>query len=249
MNEDERESRENREGEPMYEGGPVNPYESAHNPRTWRACCLAPIIAIIALLVLSIGAGLYSPQPRFPQNNEPAADDPESLARRESFVGLGQSFFGIADRADKYNETAFQELDAFIRDNSTIDRVNASFAEAGIANTKAAEEYKALQIPENLLDQDGLRKSLDSMSESYNARRRACDILSTWNGDLEDEETANRYQKEVRDINRLTMDGLRQLGEAATTNGLTQEDVERFLPANTLRLDLFAGDAILPRRR
>lgn len=221
--------------------------ESRYSRRTWLTCCVAPILALGALLVLTIAAGLFSPRQRvdLPTRREPPSTSPEAQRRRDDFVKFGKEYFAIAARADKYNEAGFRQLNRFVRGNNTIGNVHDAFAEAAKANGKAAKEFKTLKIPDNLNSKDKLRQSLDIMSDAYEARRRACEILVSWNGDMRDETTAQRYSAQAQEINRLTLEGLRLLGAAADDNGLTRDDVEKFLPkaANLLDTTLLRTDA------
>lgn len=213
--------------------------ESRYSRRTWLTCCIAPSLAIGAILVLTIVASLFSPRQRvdLPTRREPPSTAPETQQRRDEFVKFGKEYFAIAARADKYNEEGFAQLDKFMRGHSTIGNVHDAFAKAAKANSKAAKEFKALNIPDNLISKDKLRQSLDIMSDAYEARRRACEILVGWNGDMRDQTTAQRYSVQAEEINRLTLEGLQLLGAAADDNGLTRDDVEKFLPKAANLLD------------
>jgi len=230
---------------PQDEGEPGAPSESAYPPRTWRTCCLAPLIAISAILLLTIGAGLFSPQarrPRSPQGAETRDRDKEARQRREAFVRFCRTYFTIAARADRYNEAGFRELEKMAKGNGSLGDIHLAFARAGEANAKAAEEFKSAEIPSNLRSKSKLRQSLDTMSNAYDARRRACKTIAAWNGDVNDRATGQIYRSQAEEVNRLTLEGLRHLGAAADDNGLTKEDVEKFLPA--ARAKTFGADAI-----
>ena len=247
----EEESRPEEQNAPQDEGEPEAPDESAYPPRTWRTCCLAPLIAVSAILLLTVAASLFSPQPRrpsFTQNQQTQAQDKEAGRRREAFVQFGKVYFAIAAGADKYNEAGFRELDKMARGSASLNNVHSTFAKAGEANAKAAEEFKAVSIPANLRSRSRLRQSLDTMSNAYGTRRRACETIAGWNGDVNDQATAQIYRSHADEINRLTLEGLRYLGEAADNNGLTREDVEKFLPAaGSTKAVTFGADAIAPR--
>lgn len=222
-------------GHPIFGAEFDDQFQSAHSPRKWRSCCLAPLIAVFAILFFTAVAGLFSGRGRYVQRSPQPARDPAMQARREAFTQFGKDYFAIARKADVYNEAAFGELDKMAKGSGSIKRVNAAFSKAGEANTKAAGEFEALQVPQSLLSREKIRQSRDSMSESYKARSRACDILANWNGDTNDKSVAGRYGNEVQEINRLTMDGLRYLGEAANDNGLSRDDLRRFLSSDIIR--------------
>ena len=230
---------------PQDEGEPEAPTESTYPPRTWRTCCLAPLIAVSAILLLTIAAGLFSPQPRRPgfiRNPQMQARDKEARQRREVFVQFGRTYFAIAARADKYNEAGFKALEKMARGNGSLSDVHSTFTRAGQANARAAEEFRSAKIPSNLRSRQKLRQSLDTMSRAYDARRHACETIAAWNGDTNDRATAQIYRSQAEEINRLTLEGLRYLGGAADDNGLTREDVDKFLPA--ARAKAFGADAI-----
>jgi len=209
----------------------------AYSTKTLRACCLAPAIAVAAIFIFAVAAGLFSPRPRLPSGQRPQAQD---LKRREAFVRFGREYFAIAARADEFNEKAFKELDALVRGNGSIGDVHTAFAEAGKANERASAEFKELAVPPELLSQSKVRQSLDVISEAYDLRRQACDTIIGWNGDIQDSATAEKYQQQAEEVNRLTMEGLRHLGNAAADNGITKDDARKFLPLE----DHFEGGGI-----
>lgn len=224
----------------------LRPDRPAYSTKTWRACCLAPTIAIAVIFVLTIAAGLYGPQPRLLRRPQPPVQGEANQQRREAFVQFGKVFFATAARADRLNQAAFQELNAYTRGSGSIEGVHAIFAKASSANSRAAAEFRKLAIPSGLQSQPKLRRSLDMMSESYNARRQACETILGWNGDLQDRVTADRYRQQAYEINQLTMQGLRLLGEAADDNGLTKDDSEKFIPPSTTKVGIFDAGAMLP---
>lgn len=209
--------------------GPQIERMPACSSRTWRACCLAPAIAVGVVLILTVMAGLFGPQPRQPQTRPPDVSVEDT--RRDVFIQFGKQYFAIAHRADTLNEAAFAQLEAFRRGDSSIGDARAAFRKAAEANARASAEFKRLSVPAALSSQSKLRQSLDTMSEAYDARRRACEIIAGWNGDLNDRTTLERYRQQVVEINRLTVEGLRRLGEASRDNGLTRDDSREFLPA------------------
>ena len=232
-----------REPEDIYKLEPENVF--THSRRTWRACCLAPTIAAVVILLLAVGAGLLGPRPRLPQTAEQPVRGEASEDRREAFMDFGKTYFAVAQRADKVSEQAFKELDALAQGGGSIEDVHAVFRNAADANEKASEEFKALPVPPTLLSQSKVRQSLDVMSEAYDARRRACEIIIAWDGDINDRSVAESYGRQAERINRLTLEGLRHLGAAAKDNGLTKEDAEKFLPAaSLLKAREFRVDAI-----
>lgn len=208
------------------------------------------MLAFAVLLILAVSAGLFSPRPRFPETREPAVQDKAAQERREAFIKFGQNYFAIAQKADRVNEQAFERLESMTRGSGSIQDVHAAFRKAAEANRAASAEFKALQVPMNLQSQSKLRQSLDTMSKAYDARGLACDILVEWNGDMNDRATAERYGRQVEEINRLTLEGLGYLREAADDNKLTKEDAQEFLPADVscdsyeMRDGAFRADAI-----
>ena len=199
--------------------------EGEVNRRKWTACCLAPMLAAGAILLIVAGASLYNSHPSL---RKPAA---QTTANREEFVRFGRAFFAITTRADKASEQAFKTLQTMVNGNGSIEEVHSAFRTASTANRRASDEFKVLDIPPSLQSQSKLSQSTDTMSKSYYARKVACDILVDWNGDLNDQEIADKYRRQVQDINHLTQEGLSQLADAARDNGVTENDVRKFLPS------------------
>ena len=198
--------------------------ESAIRPRTWKACCLVPALAIGGVLLIVAGASLFSSRPAL-RRPSPAVSD-----TRKDFVQFGKQFFAISQKADVVSENAFKVLQSEIRNKVSIEKVHSAFRRASDANRQASGEFKVLAIPPSLRSQSKLRQSVDTMSRSYYARKLACDILAAWDGNLDDQQTADNYRRQVEDINRLTQEGLSYLADAANDNGITQDDAKRFLP-------------------
>lgn len=245
--EEESKPEEQKEPEPAPEPAetPRPEYGPAYSRTTWRACCLAPAIAVAALLILTVAAGLFSPRPRLPGIQQPGATDKATLARREAFVRFGREYFTIAAKADNLSEAAFSQTDAFVRRNGSLDEVHAAFLKAGQANAEASKAFENLAVPQELLSQSKVMNSLDATSKSYELRSRACRTMVDWNGDVKDHATAEKYRQQADEINRLTIEGLHKLGEAARDNGLTDEDARKFLPTQeSLKASLFDGTAI-----
>ncbi len=213
-------------------------YRPTHSRRTWRACCLAPMLAVAALLILTVGAGLFGPGARLPQIGEQEVGDEAAQKRRETFVEFGRDYFAIVQKADRINEQAFSELQSLVQGSGSIEDMHAAFRKAADANSRASAELRALPVPQGLLSQSKLRQSVDMMSKAYAARKLACEVLAEWNGDVDDQVTAERYRRHVAEVNQLTTEGLRRLGEAAKDNGLTREDAEKFVPATAFRADV-----------
>ena len=232
------------ENQPVEENEPEYGYGPTHSPRTWRTCCLAPAIAVGVILLLTVGAGLFSPQTRL-LRKQPGVQDKAMRERREAFIRFGRSYFAIARKADEFNEKGFRELDAVARGNGSIEDLHAAFRDAAEANGRAAAEFKMLIVPHTLQSRLKIRQSLNTMSMAYDARKRACEILVAWNGDTGDQATAEIYRRQVEEINRLTMEGLKYLGDAAGDNGLTRDDVQKFLPAGFMKSDAFRTSPIL----
>ena len=184
-----------------------------------------PTLALAALLIFVVAAGLFNQRP----GSRQTAVAPK--VTHEEFILFGREFFAIATRADKASEEAFKALEAMIRGGGSIEQVHSAFQEASAANGRASDEFKVLEIPASLQSQPKLRQSVDTMSKAYYARKLACDIMVSWNGDLSDQQIADKYRRQVEDINRLTQEGLGYLAEAARDNDITQDDARRFLPA------------------
>lgn len=204
---------------------------SEYSRTTWRACCMAPSIAIGVLLILTLGVGLLSTRgTRQPANrtNTRASASPEV---RQAFIGFGKQYFAIADRADNQNEAAFKVLRSYAGGNNSIEEVHSAFRTATDGNRRASQEFKALRVPQQCTSREKMQRSLDTISRAYDARRRACETIVGWNGDANDQATADRYRKQAEEVNTLTREGLTYLGEAASENGLTADDVKKFLPS------------------
>lgn len=193
--------------------------------RTWRACCLAPALAIGSILLLVVGASLFNSRPA---SRHPA---PPRSHTREAFIQFGREFFVIAKSADKVSEQAFKTLQSKIQGSGSMEEVHSAFQEASDANRRASDDFMKLKIPQSLQSQSKLRLSVATMSKAYYARKLACDILVEWNGDLNDQQTGEKYRRQVEDINRLTQEGLGYLADAANDNGVTEEDARRFVPS------------------
>lgn len=205
-------------------------YQPEHSPRVWRACCLVPTLVAGLVLIIVVGAGLWSPVRRM-TGTTTAPSDPATKAQRESFVSFGKSFFAPIVVAEKANKAAFDALDANVQRGGSLDDVHARFRTAADANGRAATQLRALSIPPNLQSRDKIRKSIDLVSESFDVRRDVCLLLVAWNGDMNDRNTVDKYNGMAKRVNSLTQDGLRQLAEAARDNHLTEDDARRFLPA------------------
>lgn len=219
-------------------------FRPEHSTRTWRACCVAPIMATVILLVLAVTASLYDR--RTPGPSPSPSPSEANNARREDFIRFGKQYFAIAERADKVNERAFAEIERMAQGESSIEAVHEAFSAAAQANGQAAREYKELEIPDSLTSRSKISQSLDIISQAYDHRRRACEIVVGWNGDPQDSETAERYRVEAETVNRLTREALQHLGEAATANGVTREDVQRFVPSAADLLDSQLGKGKTP---
>ena len=221
-------------------------YRSEHSPRTWRACCLAPTIAAALVLILALGTGMLGTKARFAGGRRDDGSNPVIEQRRAAFIRLGQSCFEIADRADQASEKAFSRLESMVRGEGSLDDVHRAFREASKANGRASAEFSRLSVPPELISGSKIRKSLDTLSQAYDGRRKICDMLVTWDGDVNNKTVVARYQSAAEDVNRLTAEGLQYLGEAAGDNELTREDVEKFAPPSPETAGLFGA---LPWRR
>jgi hypothetical protein len=206
------------------------PNQPEHSPKIWRACCLVPTLAAALVLIIAIGASLHSPMSRGLGNKPAQPADASTQARREAFIGFGKKYFAIAMKADEVNRVAFDTLQAMVQGGGTLDQVHSAFRRAAGANARAAAELNALGIPASLKSQDKLKRSIDSISQSFAVRHDVCVLLVQWNGDTKDQATASRYNSMGEKINKLTEDGLNYLGEAAKDNQLTSDDVRRFVP-------------------
>lgn len=209
---------------------PEDRYRPTHSPRTWRACCLAPTIAAALVLIVVFSASLLSPVTRFARGTRTAPDSGVSEENRHAFIEFGRGYFAVADRADRVSERAFKMLESMTKGNGSLEQVHRAFRTAAEANAQASEQFRALDVPSGLESQSKIRKSLALLADAYDGRRRICEMMASWNGDMNDKELAARYRAAAEDVNRLTMEGLRYLGEAAGDNQLTREDVEQFVP-------------------
>jgi hypothetical protein len=206
------------------------PNQPEHSPRTWRACCLVPMLAAALVLIIVIGASLHSPMGRKLGDKAAPSTDAATQARREAFIQFGKDYFAIAIKADEVNRVAFDTLQAMVQGGGSLDQVHGAFRKAADANARAATDLKALPIPTSLRSQDKLRQSIDSISRSFAMRHDVCLLLVQWNGDTKDQATAMQYNAMGEKINKLTEDGLNYLGEAAKDNELTSDDVRKFVP-------------------
>jgi hypothetical protein len=216
-------------------------FRPEHSPRTWRACCLAPTVAAALVLILAFGAGLLGPRTRFAAGRKDEEQRPDVEQRRQAFIELGQSCFEIADRADQTSEKAFGALERMVRKEGSLDQVHQAFKDASAANGRASTQFRSLPISPVLVSESKIRKSLDTLSQAYDGRRRICDMLVAWDGNVENRTVIARYQTEAEDVNRLTTEGLKYLGEAAGDNELTREDIEKFAPPAPETAGLFGA--------
>lgn len=223
-------------------------YRSAYTRRTWRSCCLAPAIAVAVIFLLTVVAGLFGPEPRKGTSpaERPAADGKSSLERRQAFVRFGKQYFAIARKTDDLNEKAFVELERLGRGQGSPAKVKAAFRGAADANRLAAAQYKTLAVPAVLLAQEKCQDAMNTMSDAFEARRRACEIVVRWTDDTESQTLAGQYARHADEVNRLTAAGLAALGAAAEANGVTEDDVRRFLPASGGRRATQFGDVLMP---
>lgn len=199
------------------------------------------MLALLAVLLIAAAAGLFSPRPGSKPNI--------AAETREEFIQFGKDFFAIARKADQSSEQAFKALESMLQGGGSIEDVHSAFREASTANGQAANDFKGLEIPASLQSQSNLTKSVDAMSRAYYARKLACDILVDWNGDLNDQVIADKYTRQVQDINRLTQEGLALLANAARDNGITEDDASRFLPAAILSEESPFQSFAVPWRR
>ncbi len=194
----------------------------------WRACIIAPIAAVLAILILTVVASVFGPQPEV--NDSSPQTSRAVLERRRAFVEFGQKFFEIARKADQVNEKAFAELEKLSGGEGDLSRIQRAFSDASVANKNASSEYKAIVIPGVLVSKDLIRKAANTMSDAYVARSRACDIVVLWTSSPSNKDIARDYNNQVARINELTMESLRMLAAAAEDNGLTTADLRQFLP-------------------
>ena len=209
---------------------PENRYRPTHSPRTWRACCLVPTIAVALVLIVAFSASLLSPVTRFARSTRTAPDGETAVGNRQAFIRFGRGYFAVADKADRESERAFKMLESTVKGTGSLNQVHDAFRKAAEANAQASEEFRALEVPSSLESQSKIRKSLGLLSDAYDGRRRICEMMASWNGDVDDRELTARYRTAAEDVNRLTIEGLKYLGEAAGDNQLTREDVEKFVP-------------------
>lgn len=207
-------------------------YGSKLSPRIWRACCLAPVIAVALLLVFTISALMYTNRSRLLP--WPASRPPEMAQRRVAMAQFARDYFLTAKQADDAGGKALVELRMLASGNSTIERMHGAFQAAVGQNRRAAESFRAMEVPMNLYARDRLRQSLSQVAESYDARREACETMVGWSGDTSDRATAKRFRSQVERINALTESALIALHEAASDNGLTADDLRRVLTQGSL---------------
>lgn len=223
-------------------------FRSRYTTRTWRGCCIVPIIASIALLILTFTAGLFDRPIRTNQTPEQAAASPH----RQEFIEFGKAFFAIAQGADEVNEQGFRELDKFSRQQDNASGVKSVFRRAAIANQQAAEKYRDLRIPRNLDAQAECRESVSKIGQSFTARQNACETIIRWADDPNNQEIAEEYAKHASDVNTLTQEGLAAFAEAAKANGVTEEDAREFLPESVaqkvMQFDSRIGDDVGARK-
>ncbi len=208
-----------------------NRNQPEHSPRVWRACCLVPTLAVALIFIIAIGASLRSPSRRM-FGGPPQPTDAASKARREAFISFGKAYFGVIQKAEQANQTAFEALQSKVQGNGSLETVHSTFRTAAGANARAAAELKALSIPQNLRSQDKIQASINSVSQSFLLRRDVCMLLVAWNGDTKDQRTVDKYNSLAEKVNSLTRDGLTQLADAARDNQVTQDDARKFLPSS-----------------
>ncbi|GEM_PF-5061791 len=220
-------------------------FRSRYTTRTWKGCCVVPIVAVIGLLVISFSAGLFDRPVRAPN----PADTTQTSPNRQEFIAFGKQFFAIAQSADELNEQGFAELERFSRQEGSAESVKGAFRKAAVANHEAAERYKKLAIPTNLAARDKLQVAIEKISQSFTARERACGTIIRWADDPQNQEIAREYAQVAESVNTLTQEGLRSFAEAAEANGVTSEDAREFLPesvqqkASQFRTAPVGGDA------
>lgn len=221
-------------------------FRSRHSTRAWRACCLVPMLVLVALLIFSIAASLYSGRGR---NESPRGRGPD--VRKQDFIDFGKAYFAIAYKADKSSKAAFDELRSLGEGKGSIERVHDAFRQAAVANGKAAEEFRMLDIPQTLTSQSDLNESVNVMSQAYTAKQEACEVILSWNGDENDRTVADKYMSKVHEIHQLSDEGLRHLVQAANDNGLTRDDIREFAPkaAESAKLSSAAFQAWLLWRK
>ncbi len=217
-------------------------FRSQYSTRTWRGCCIVPIIASVALLILTFTAGLFDRPIRTDQTPERAAASPH----RQEFIEFGKAFFAIAQTADEVNEQGFRELDKFSRERGNASGVKSVFRRAAAANQEAARNYRNLRIPLSLDAQTECREAVSKVGQSFTARQNACEIIVRWADDPNNQEIAQEYARYASDVNTLTQEGLAAFAEAAKANGVTEEDARQFLPEaigqKVMRFDSRIGD-------
>ena len=203
-------------------------FRSRYSTRTWRGCCIVPILAVLGVLLLTFAAGLFNRPAPTPQ---PGGTTP-STGQREAFVAFGKQFFAIAQAADQTNEQGFRELEKFSRQQGNAAGVKSAFRKAVLANHEAAQKYRNLRVPSGLAAQDKLRLAVAKIGQSFTAREQACEAIIRWADKPNDQDIAQEYAGHAQDVNTLTQDGLQAFAEAAKANGVTDKDVREFLPQN-----------------
>ncbi|MDH7482842.1 MAG: hypothetical protein QHH26_12830 [Armatimonadota bacterium] len=203
-------------------------YKIQENGFNWRACLIAPAGAILAILLLTVMASVFSLRSKV-QNGNPQTPR-IVLERREAFADFGREFFAIAHKADQVNERAFAELGKLSKHTGDLARVQDAFSDASLANKNASSRYKALVVPRVLVSREQLRQAADLMSSAYTARSQACDIVVLWTSSPRSKDIAQKYNSQIGKINALTMKSLRILVLAAKDNGIAIDDLRQLLP-------------------
>lgn len=217
-------SDENRTPEEPQTRRPVGP---THSTRAWRACCLVPTLAVFAILVFAVLASLNSTIDRTARKKATTAT-PQT---RQEFMQFGRQYIGIAKGADGPSRDAFRILMAMRAGDASTENMHTAFKKASDANGRASEAFGSLDVPDGLVSRDLLISSARSMSKSYAARKRACDVLAAWNGDPNDKNTIRKYEREAKAIQTNADEGLRNFIQGATDNGLSENDMKDLVQA------------------
>ena len=202
-------------------------FRSRYTTRRWTGCCIVPILAVLAVLLLTFGAGLFNRPALTPQPRDTAG--PET-SQRQAFIAFGKQFFAIAQAADKKNELGFREMEKFSQRQGDASGMKSAFRKAVLANHEAAEKYRSLRIPSGLAARDKLRVAVARIGQSFTAREQACETIIRWADKPNDQVIAQEYAGHAQDVNTLTREGLEAFADAAKANGLTDQDAREFLP-------------------
>ncbi|HEY3299070.1 MAG TPA: hypothetical protein VGK34_10495, partial [Armatimonadota bacterium] len=170
---------------------PERMIEPVHTPRAWRNCCLLPYL-VLMLAIAVVGITGLTKYLRKGITIGPRAYE----ARVQTFGKFANDYFAIAEIADAESKHAFQVLRDARKKTASVADMQEAFRKAAEANGVASGKFAKLSIPESLMSQAKLKRSITTMSLAYKTRQAACTTLAVWNGNLEDIHTQETYMEE-----------------------------------------------------